>query len=101
LHPGQPEYGFGQARRLVRRACGFLSARAFRFHPAPENVVGNASRFFNLTAGLLEKRLELGGVGQHQPFQFVLIRDRQQHGDRLAVPGDDHRPFLALFQVSA
>ena len=33
---------------------------AFRFHFPPKNVVGNASRLFDLAAGLVEKRLELG-----------------------------------------
>ncbi len=30
-----------------------------RFHLTPELIVGNAARLFDLTAGLVEKRLEL------------------------------------------
>ena len=63
--------------------------------------MGDAARFLNPAAGLVEQRLKLGRMGQDQPFQLIIVRDRQQHGNRSAVPGDDHRPFLALFQVGA
>ena len=52
--------------------------RALGLHLSPENIVGNAARFLDLAARLVEKRLELGGVRQHQPFQFILVCDRQQ-----------------------
>jgi hypothetical protein len=74
---------------------------ALSFHLAPELFVGDAARLFDLAARLIEQRLKLRRMRQHQPFQFVVIGDRQQHGDRLAIPGHDHRPLLALFQVGA
>src|SRR5262249_25516910 len=65
----------------------------------PELLVRNAARFLDFAARFFENRLEPGRVSQEQPFQFVLIRDGQQHRDRLTVLRDNDRALLRLFQV--
>ena len=59
---------------------------ALSFHFLPELLVRDAAPRFDLAAGPAKKLLELGGVCQHQPLQFVIVHYRKQHGDRLAVP---------------
>src|SRR5262249_3726675 len=74
---------------------------ALRLHLTPELVVGDPACFLDLASRLVEQCLELRRMCQQQPFQLVIVRDRQQHGDGLAVPSDYDGAFLRLLQVSA
>jgi hypothetical protein len=51
---------FGSARPLLTLAG---ISTGFRFHLTPENIMGNTSRFLDLAARFVEKRLEFRRVG--------------------------------------
>src|SRR5437899_8544514 len=40
-------------------------------------------------------------MSEHESFQFILVRDRQQNGRGLAIASDDHRSFVTLPKVGA
>lgn len=68
-----------------RNGFWFLGAFAFGFDLAPELVVGNASRFLDLTTGPGENCLKFRRVCQNEPLQFIVVGYRQHYGHRLAV----------------
>ena len=60
-----------------------------------ERILLEAIDITNSDGGTLYLRTE------DNTLKFVIVRNGNQYGNRLAVPGDDDRPFRGLLQVSA
>jgi DNA-binding LacI/PurR family transcriptional regulator len=55
--------------------------------------------FINATICRIKDRAEFPRMGQEQTLQFVVVTDTEEHGHRIAIPCDDHRPRSTRLQV--
>src|SRR5258708_38459728 len=87
---------------LIERArlCSEFLATSFRRNIRPKVFVLEALTGSNLLFGGLENSLQPWGISHKHAFDFVFVLHRQQHSDRLAVFGHDHRSRFAGLDIT-